>query len=451
MQNDFNSLKLIPPLLKALKDSGYTNPTPIQKSAIPILLQGHDLLGVAQTGTGKTAAFSLPILQNLATKNSPRSTLSPKTLILTPTRELAIQIHQSLEQYGKYLNLKYAVIFGGVGQGKQVESLRAGVDILVATPGRLLDLQNQRLLRLDKVEIFVLDEADRMLDMGFYPDIRRILPLLPKRRHNLFFSATMPKEIQELASQILHNPQKVEVTPAATTAEKVSQMAYYVEKPDKLNLLLHLLKDNSLYKVLVFVSMKHLANKISDKLNQHKIPTAAIHSDKSQNARQRSLQEFRDDKLRVLIATDIMARGIDVDGITHVINYDIPHIPEEYVHRIGRTARAGNTGQSISFCTEEEKSFISAIEKITRQKIEVNTDQPYHSEKVMNAPIVSVGKAKAQLEKQRIDNKNAQRSGKPKHFSKNKSGHKKSQGEHRSQSSHSQGSNKKKFFSKKKK
>lgn len=444
MQNDFHSLNLIQPLLRALDDSGYKHPTPIQKNAIPIVLSGQDLLGVAQTGTGKTAAFSLPILQILSQKNIHRQPLSPRTLILTPTRELAIQIQENIQQYGKYLKLKHTVIFGGVGQGKQVEALRNGVDILVATPGRLLDLQSQKLLKLDKIEIFVLDEADRMLDMGFYPDIRKIIPLLPKHRHNLFFSATMPQEIQDLAHQILHKPQKVEVTPAATTAEKVSQTAYYVEKEKKLDLLLHLLKDNSLFKVLVFCGMKHLANKITDKLNQHKIPSAAIHSNKSQNARQKSLQEFRDNKIRVLVATDIMARGIDVDDITHVINYDIPHIPEEYVHRIGRTARAGKSGESISFCTEEEKSFIFAIEKITRQKIDVNTDHPFHSERIAKAPIVSVGKAKAQLEKVRLEFKKS-RGPKRHRNTSSKSGNSKQ--DHQGSGKSSQ---KKRFFSRKK-
>lgn len=406
----FTDLPLIAPLQFSLKEAGYETPTPIQLAAIPVILEGHDLLGIAQTGTGKTAAFSLPILQNLAKHTRKVEPKSPRALILTPTRELAIQIHENIEAYSKHLKLHHAVIFGGVGQTPQVKALQAGVDILVATPGRLLDLHNQKFLKLDRVEIFVLDEADRMLDMGFMQDIKKILPLLPKKRHNLFFSATMPHEIQTLAHSILVNPKKVEVTPTSSTAEKVDQRVMFVEKPQKLDLLLHLLKDPALYKVLVFSAMKFGANRVVDKLTKAGIKAAGIHGDKSQNARQRALEDFKNGDVRVLVATDIAARGIDIDGITHVINMELPHIPESYVHRIGRTARAGAEGISISFCTAEEKSFLFAIEKITRTKVTVVEDHPFHSDEAANAAVMTVGKAKAILEGQRLQNKAKHRS-----------------------------------------
>jgi ATP-dependent RNA helicase RhlE len=394
----FADLQLIMPIQEALKETGYEKPTPIQGQAIPLVLEGHDLLGIAQTGTGKTAAFCLPILNLLHTRQTRREPRCPRALILTPTRELAIQIHQSLLVYGKHLRQKYAVIFGGVGQGNQVRDLAQGVDVLVATPGRLLDLIEQRYLRLDKVEIFVLDEADRMLDMGFMRDIKKILPLLPGRRHNLFFSATMPSEIQKLAHAILKDPKKVEVTPPATTVERIKQYVMFVEKKDKQNLLVHVLKNNNLYKVLVFVAMKHVADRVCEKLQANGISAAAIHGNKSQGARQRALADFNMDKVRVLVATDIASRGIDVEGITHVINYELPNVPEDYVHRIGRTARAGADGDAISFCTAEEKSYLFAIEKTIRHQVEVVVDQPYHSQAAAKAAIMSVGKAKAIIE-----------------------------------------------------
>lgn len=397
----FSDLKLINPIQQALNEAGYETPTPIQQQAIPLVLEGHDLLGIAQTGTGKTAAFCLPLIHHLHAKPQRREPTCPRALILTPTRELALQIHKNLVIYGKYLKQKYVVIFGGVGQGNQVRDLRQGVDVLVATPGRLMDLIGQKHLQLNRVEVFVLDEADRMLDMGFLPDIKRIVPLLPQKRHNLFFSATMPKEIQGLAHSILNNPKKVEVTPPATTVKRIRQVAMFVDKKDKLNLLVHLLKDNNLYKVLVFVEMKHFADKVVAKLHANGITAAAIHGNKSQGARQRALTEFAEDKVRVLVATDIASRGIDIDGITHVINYELPNVPENYVHRIGRTARAGTEGDAISFCTAEEKSYLFAIEKTTMQKIEVIIDQPYHSEAAAQAQVMSVGKAKAQIEAQR--------------------------------------------------
>jgi ATP-dependent RNA helicase RhlE len=349
----FSDLNLIDPIQTALNETGYDKPTPIQAQAIPIVLAGHDLLGIAQTGTGKTAAFCLPILQILSERRTRREPRCPRALILTPTRELAIQIHKSLLTYGKHLKQKYAVIFGGVGQGNQVRDLSQGVDVLVATPGRLLDLVEQKHLKLDRVEIFVLDEADRMLDMGFMRDIKRILPLLPAQKHNLFFSATMPGEIAKLAHSILQNPEKVEVTPASTTVEKISQKVMYVDRKDKMSLLLHLLQDNNLYKVLVFVEMKHGANRVVDKLVKNGVTAAAIHGNKSQGARQRAIEDFTQDRIRVLVATDIASRGIDIDGITHVINLELPNVPENYVHRIGRTARAGTEGEAISLVTAE--------------------------------------------------------------------------------------------------
>lgn len=392
----FTDLNLIAPLQAALEESGYERPTPIQQQAIPIILKGHDLLGIAQTGTGKTAAFCLPILQLLSERRAHREPRSPRALILTPTRELAIQIHKSLQTYGSQLKQKYAVIFGGVGQGNQVRDLAQGTDVLVATPGRLLDLIQQKYLRLDKTEIFVLDEADRMLDMGFMRDIQKILPLLPRKTHNLFFSATMPPEISKLAHAILKDPKKVEVTPAATTVEKIDQTVMFVDKKDKLSLLLHLLKNNNFYKVLVFVEMKHVASRISEKLEKSGIPAAAIHGNKSQGARQRAIDDFTHDRIRVLVATDIASRGIDIDGITHVINFELPNVAESYVHRIGRTARAGTEGEAVSFCDPEEKSFLHAIEKTTRQQIEVIKDHPYHSEEAARAPVTTPSRARSQ-------------------------------------------------------
>lgn len=397
----FSDLKLIAPIQQALKDTGYETPTPIQAQAIPVVLEGHDLLGIAQTGTGKTAAFSLPILNILAERQTKRHPRCPRTLILTPTRELAIQIHTNLQTYGKHLRQKYAVIFGGVGQGNQVRDLAQGVDVLVATPGRLLDLIEQRYLNLERVEIFVLDEADRMLDMGFMRDIKRIVPMLPPKRHNLFFSATMPPEIQTLANTILRSPKKVEVTPPATTVKRIKQSVMFVEKKEKLNLLVHLLKNKDLHKVLVFVEMKHVANKVAEKLEKSGISAAAIHGNKSQGARQRALEDFTQDRIRVLVATDIASRGIDIDGITHVINFELSNVPESYVHRIGRTARAGTDGDAISLVTAEEKSYLYAIEKTTRHKIDIDRDQPYHSDEAENASTMSVGKAKAIIEGQR--------------------------------------------------
>jgi ATP-dependent RNA helicase RhlE len=358
-------------------------------------------LGVAQTGTGKTAAFSLPILQLLEKSNLRRDSKMPRALVLTPTRELAVQIFQNIKIYGRYLHQRHAVVYGGVSQWSQVKDLNQGIDILVATPGRLLDLIQQRHLKLDRIEFFVLDEADRMLDMGFMRDIKKILPLLPHQRHSLFFSATMPPEISSLANNILKNPLKVEVTPQATTVNKIKQTVMYVDRSNKINLLLHLLKNKDLNKVLIFVDMKHVANKLAEKLYANGISSAAIHGNKSQNARQKALNDFTKNKVRVLVATDLASRGIDVDGITHVINYELPNQSESYVHRIGRTARAGAEGIAISFSTGEEKSFLVAIEKMIRIDIPVDKDQPYHSDKAEGAQVYRPGKVKNQIESAR--------------------------------------------------
>ena len=394
----FSDLELIEPILKAIEETGYTVPTPIQAQAIPPLLEGKDLLGCAQTGTGKTAAFALPILHHLATKWKRAEPKYPRALVLTPTRELAIQIYDNFKTYGKNLKLKPTVIFGGVGQGPQVKSLRQGTDVLVATPGRLLDLIEQKALKLDKIEIFVLDEADRMLDMGFIHSIRKILTMLPKKRHNLFFSATMPNDIVKLADSMLVNPVKVEVTPQATTVELIEQSVMYVDRSKKRDLLRTLLQKPEFEKVIVFTRTKHGANRVAEVLMKNKIPTEAIHGNKSQGARQRALENLKTGKARVLIATDIAARGIDIDGITHVINYEVPNISESYVHRIGRTARAGTSGIAISFCDAEEKAFIKDIEKLIGKSISVDTDHPYHSQDVANARLMSKGKAKAAIE-----------------------------------------------------
>ena len=394
----FSDLNLLESIQRAVDETGYTTPTPIQLAAIPPLLEGRDLLGCAQTGTGKTAAFALPMLQRLANDRRRAEPRHTRALILTPTRELAIQIYESFNTYGKHLKLRYSVIFGGVGQGPQVKSLANGVDVLVATPGRLLDLINQKYLNLKGLEIFVLDEADRMLDMGFIHDIRKVLALLPPRRQNLFFSATMPPDIEKLAGSMLTDPARVEVTPVSSTAERIRQSVMYVERNKKKDLLRHVLQDKSFSRVIVFTRTKRGANQVSEVLEKNGIGSAAIHGNKSQGARQRALEEFRAGKIRVLVATDIAARGIDIDNITHVINFEVPNISESYVHRIGRTARAGTEGIAISFCDAEERSFIRDIEKLIGQPIPVEMDQPYHSGNVAGAKLLSHGKAKAALE-----------------------------------------------------
>ncbi len=376
----FTDLPLIEPLQRALTADGYTTPTPIQEQAIPLLLQGKDLLGIAQTGTGKTAAFALPLLQRLATDKRVAGRASPRALILAPTRELVAQIGDSFKSYGKFLRLTHTTIFGGVGQGPQVNALNRGVDIVVATPGRLLDLVNQRRVRLDAVEVFVLDEADRMLDMGFIMDIKKIIAMLPKQRQSLFFSATMVPEVDSLARTMLHHPEKIAITPQATTVERIDQRILFVAKQDKDKLLLQLLEGEHLERVLVFARTKHGANKLVEFLYDKGVHADAIHGNKSQAARQKALNDFKNGKVRVLVATDIAARGIDVDGISHVINYELPNEPESYVHRIGRTARAGADGTAYSFCSSEERNFLRDIERMTRQQIPV-LEHAFHDER----------------------------------------------------------------------
>lgn len=375
---NFTDLNLIEPIAKAIQEQGYTNPTPIQEKSIPEITKGRDFLGCAQTGTGKTAAFAIPILQNLSQNKFPNKHI--KALILTPTRELAIQIEENIKAYGKYLPLKHLVIFGGVKQGNQETALKKGVDILVATPGRLLDFIAQGIISLKNLEIFVLDEADRMLDMGFVHDVKRIIKLLPQKRQTLFFSATMPAEIQKLADSILNNPLKVEVTPVSSTADTIKQSVYFVEKDNKLNLLTHILKNDISDSVLVFSRTKHGADKIARKLQKDQITTEAIHGNKSQNARQNALNNFKSGKTRVLVATDIAARGIDIDELKFVINFELSDVSETYVHRIGRTGRAGAEGTSISFVDGLDLLNLKNTEKLIGKKIPVIKDHPFHTD-----------------------------------------------------------------------
>jgi ATP-dependent RNA helicase RhlE len=374
----FENLKLIEPIVRALKAEGYTHPTPIQAQAIPIALQKRDLLGCAQTGTGKTAAFAIPVLQLLHEQpHSHNGRRAIRALVLTPTRELAIQIGDSFRAYGKNLDLKELVIFGGVPQGAQTNALRNGVDILVATPGRLLDLMDQGFVHLQHIRMFVLDEADRMLDMGFINDVKKVIHKLPQKRQTLFFSATMPSEIQKLSSTILVNPGRVEVTPVSSTAEKIEQSVYFVDKAQKKNLLNDLLRDKKIISALVFTRTKHGADKVVRELVKAGTSAEAIHGNKSQNNRQRALTNFKSGKTRVLVATDIAARGIDIDELSHVINYDLPNVPETYVHRIGRTARAGLSGVAFSFCDGEEVAYLKDIQKLIGKTIPVVKDHPY--------------------------------------------------------------------------
>jgi ATP-dependent RNA helicase RhlE len=381
----FKDLSLIEPLLRALETEGYESPTPIQEQAIPPVLQGRDLLGCAQTGTGKTAAFALPILQKLhEERTSSAQGRKIRTLILTPTRELAIQIGESFTAYGRHTNVKNLVIFGGVSQHSQVQALQRGVEVLIATPGRLLDLMNQGYVNLRDISIFVLDEADRMLDMGFIHDVKKIITKLPTKRQTLFFSATMPSEISGLAGSILTDPIKVAVTPISSTAEKVKQAVYFVEKQDKRHLLTHLLQDKTIKSALVFTRTKHGANKVAADLLKSSIGAEAIHGNKSQNARQAALSGFKNGRVRVLVATDIAARGIDIDDLSHVINFDLPNIPETYVHRIGRTGRAGASGIALSFCDGEELAYLKDIQKLTGQLVPVVEDHPFPAD--LSAP-----------------------------------------------------------------
>jgi ATP-dependent RNA helicase RhlE len=383
----FSNLNLGEELLKALRDEQYTNPTSIQEKAIPLILEGRDVLGSAQTGTGKTGAFGIPIIQNLLNSQHNRSGRRKiSTLIVTPTRELAIQIGENLTSYSKYTNLKNTVIFGGVPQGSQVKALQQGIDILVATPGRLLDLINQKFIRLDNIEYFVLDEADRMLDMGFIHDIKKLLALLPTNRQSLFFSATMPNNIKTLSEQILHKPEKIAVNPVSSTAETIQQYLYYTNRADKNALLLHILENPDMQQVLLFSRTKHGADRIVKNLLKKDISSAAIHGNKSQNQRQKALNSFKTGTVRVLVATDIAARGIDIDKLEYVVNFDIPNESETYVHRIGRCGRAGENGIAISICEPEENIFVRDIEKLTKKTIPVVENNPFpQTEKPMTA------------------------------------------------------------------
>ena len=373
----FASLNLAAPLLRALVEKAYTHPSPIQAKAIPPLLEGRDLIGCAQTGTGKTAAFALPILQRLAARPQPIAARRPRALILTPTRELAAQIGENIAFYGRHLSLRHTVIFGGVGENPQIRALAAGVEIVVATPGRLLDLMERGFVALDRVEIFVLDEADRMLDMGFAPDVKRIIARLPARRQSLLFSATMPEAIRELANRLLRDPVRVDVAPTATTVDKVEQRVCHVQRGDKHRLLVHTLRQHPDELVLVFSRTKHGANRIADNLDRDGIQAVAIHGNKSQGARQRALEDFRTGRTRVLVATDIAARGIDVKDIALVVNFDIPEEPEAYVHLIGRTARMGAKGLAYSFCDPSEHSSWRDILRLIRQSVPVHADHPF--------------------------------------------------------------------------
>lgn len=380
----FEDLNIIEPILKSIKEAGYVEPTKIQEEAIPHIIKGRDILGCAQTGTGKTAAFAIPVLQNIF--NDQKSMKSPngiKALILAPTRELAIQIGESFTAYGSHLGIKTLVIFGGVPQISQTRALKRGVDILVATPGRLIDLVNQKFIDLRNVKYFVLDEADRMLDMGMINDVKKVIAIFPKVRQNMLFSATMPKEILSLVNSILKDPVEIEVTPVSTNIEAITQGLYYVSKRNKKHLLIDLLRDKTKSSVLVFSRTKHGANVITKDLIESGIEAQAIHGNKSQNARQLALSNFKEGKIRVLVATDIAARGIDIDEISHVINFDLPELPETYVHRIGRTGRAGKTGTALTFCDEEEKYYLKSIEKLICKEIPLMEERPYKSSPIM--------------------------------------------------------------------
>ncbi len=382
----FNELGLTKPIIKAVTQKGYTHPTPIQEQSIPILLRGKDLLGVAQTGTGKTAAFALPILHHLSNLPKDKGHRRIKALIITPTRELAIQINDNFTAYGKFTNLRNTVIFGGVKQGAQTTELRKGIDILVATPGRLLDLIGQGYISLKDIRHFVLDEADHMLDMGFIHDIRKVLALLPHKRQSLFFSATMPPTIVSLSQKILGDFEKVSITPKQATAERVEQAVYYVSKKNKVKLLVHILQTEDADSVLVFSRTKYGADKIVRQLHKAKINAAAIHGNKSQNARQRALKHFKDGEIRVLVATDIAARGIDVSELALVINFDLPNVSETYVHRIGRTGRAKASGIALSFCMMDERPYLKDIEKLIKQRLPIIKEHPFPDDAVEPTP-----------------------------------------------------------------
>ena len=406
----FEDLKIIPPILKALKTKGYESPTPIQEKAIPIILDRNDLMGVAQTGTGKTAAFAIPIIQLIhKIDGDHKGRPAIRSLIVTPTRELAIQIGENIHEYSKHTNIRHTVIFGGVKQHAQVRKLDQGVHILVATPGRLLDLHGQGFIDFSKIKLFVLDEADRMLDMGFIHDIKKLLKLLPQQRQSLFFSATMPDNIVKLSRTILTNPKKVEVTPASSTAETIQQYVYFTNKDTKRDFLIHILDENEIEQALVFTRTKHGADKVARFLKKNDIAAAAIHGDKAQNQRQKALKQFKDGELTVLVATDIASRGIDIDKLKYVINFEIPNIAETYVHRIGRSGRAGEKVISISIAEPEENEFIREIQKLTGKALKVINDNPYpQTDKPMTAAEKKeANKEKARKKQEFFKNKNA--------------------------------------------
>jgi len=379
----FEDLQLIAPLLRAVKGQGYTEPTPIQVQAIPQILDGRDLIGLAQTGTGKTAAFALPVIQKLDALNlnrHPKAKRHIQALVIAPTRELASQIGKSFETYGSYTKVNHTTIFGGVSQNPQAKRLRRGVNVVVGTPGRLLDLMNQGLIRLDRLEVLILDEADRMLDMGFMPDIKRIIAALPDKRQTLLFSATMPPDIQKLTRDILTDPVEIEVERESTTVDAIDQKVFFVEKNDKRKLLQHLITEENMHRTLVFTRTKHGADRLSQQLSRERIRSEAIHGDKSQRAREIALKNFKQGKVQVLVATDVVARGIDVDEISHVVNYDLPNETESYVHRIGRTGRAGASGMAVSFCAKDERNFLEDIERLIQMLIPVKAEHPYQSQ-----------------------------------------------------------------------
>ncbi|MCK5845826.1 MAG: DEAD/DEAH box helicase [Bacteroidales bacterium] len=430
----FKELNIINPILDALNDEGYEKPSPIQEQSIPILLKGKDLLGCAQTGTGKTAAFAIPILQKLYNnRQRNQGGRKIKALIVTPTRELAIQISDSFTKYGKYTGLRNTVVFGGVKQGSQTNELRKGVDILVATPGRLLDLIGQGLISLKHIEYSVLDEADHMLDMGFIHDIKRIIALLPHQRQSLFFSATMPPDIVKLSKQILGNPEKVTISPEKPTADRVEQSLYYVIKKAKARLLIHIIEEGDFYSVLVFSRTKYGADKIVKVLNRAKIKAEAIHGNKSQGARQRALSNFKEGKTQVLVATDIAARGIDVSGLSLVVNYDLPSVPETYVHRIGRTGRASASGIAISFCQPDERAFLKDIQKLISKKIDVIEDHPFVDE-IDDSPAKQTRPPRQNRSKKKSGSADQRSSSRTSDGSSNKRNDKKSEGANRSKS-----------------
>lgn len=397
----FSDLKLCDELLKSLKKLKYSTPTAIQEKAIPEILESNDVLGIAQTGTGKTAAFCLPVLNMLVKNDSPVAKRSCRCLILTPTRELAIQIHKNIKSYAYLTNLSCALIYGGVGKAEQIESLRDGVDILVATPGRLMDLWDFEKVEFDSVKHFILDEADRMLDMGFIEELEDVIRNLPENRQNLFFSATMSEEVKNLSKEILKNPSVIEVAPPATVATSIDQKVMYVDKENKLKLLFHIIEQNPDGKFLVFVDMKRTSRKLGQELDKKGFKVSVINGDKLQAARQQAINEFAKGNTDILVATDVAARGLDIKGVTHVVNYELTHIAESYVHRIGRVGRAGEQGFAISFTTGDEKSYLAHAEKLTKEKVDLIVDQPFHSEIAFNTPLMKVGKAKAKIEREK--------------------------------------------------